>query len=392
MSILAYAYFFLTEDPLMTMGDAVASFLNKNDETTKNLCLMGKSNVGWWEKRAAGSEAVAEPWPFAAARQKWSSVISSGRWALCMTLYVDKIAYDDDHDTDGIIRYGIILVICIALFLDGIIGRYDSAHTLMNLGFAAIDPRSFIYGVTPAAGTAGLILNVFLANLPQVILSTIYYVYNGIFTCFMLGTEWNSYMSKRKGLRVSGPPRGAQRSTYFLQLPYRWALPLMVLSGTLHWLCSQSIFLVTIQFDRRALNGTVTSGPIGSNDSEQGTNEYFTCGYSPPAILAVIIIGIFMVSALILMGKRKFKNAGIPVAGSCSASISACCHAPEDGDAQIAENMAYMRVQWGVTDSLPVDRAPESARVGHCAFSSGTVDLPEEDAWYAGLRLKKRIS
>lgn len=259
----------------------------------------------------------------------------------------------------------------------------------MNLGFAAIDPRSFIYGFTPSSGTSGLISNVFLANLPQTILSAIYYVYNGIFTCFMLGTEWNSYMNRRKGLRVSGSPRGAQKSTYFLQLPYRWALPLMVLSGTLHWLCSQSIFLVTIQFDHRALNGTVTNGLTGSNGSENGINEYFTCGYSPPAILAVIIIGIFMVATLILMGKRKFKNGGMPVSGSCSASISACCHPPQNEDAQENKYMEYLTVQWGVTGSSLENVHSDSVRVGHCAFSSQAVSMPEENAWYAGLRKRE---
>lgn len=42
----------------------------------------------------------------------------------------------------------------------------------------------------------------------------------------------------RKGLRVT-QPHGYQRSSYFLQLPYRWSLPLIVISGTLHWLLSR---------------------------------------------------------------------------------------------------------------------------------------------------------
>jgi hypothetical protein len=384
--ILVYAYFFLNEDPLMTMGDAVASFLKKSDETTRGFCLMGKGNVGWWKKSAPGSGHAPEPWPFTTTRQKWSTIISSRRWASCMILYVDPNPCKADLSADQPIRYGIILTICISLFLYGIIGRYDSAHTLMTLGFAAVDPRSFIYGFTPSSDTSGLLSYVFLANLPQAILSAIYYVYNGIFTCFMLGTEWNGYMSEKKGLRVSGTPQGAQRGSYFLQLPYRWAVPLMVLSGTLHWLCSQSIFLVSIQFDHRALSGTVTSGPIGSGDTDIGINEYFTCGYSPPAILAIILVGMFMVSALIFMGKRKFKNGGMPVSGSCSASISACCHPPKDGDGQESGNMAHMPVQWGVTEPLLPDWQSDGAVVGHCAFSSQVVELPEEDAWYAGIK------
>jgi hypothetical protein len=88
--ILAYTFFCLNEDPLMTMGDAVASFLGKRDETTKELCLMGKDNVEWWENTHPSREggSIPEPWPFFAARQKWSKVVSTGRWGICMTLYV----------------------------------------------------------------------------------------------------------------------------------------------------------------------------------------------------------------------------------------------------------------------------------------------------------------
>jgi hypothetical protein len=50
----------------------------------------------------------------------------------------------------------------------------------------------------------------------------------------------------RKGLRVSENPRGAQRSTYFLQLPYRYAIPLLIVSSAMHWMVSQSLFLVTV--------------------------------------------------------------------------------------------------------------------------------------------------
>ena len=45
---------------------------------------------------------------------------------------------------------------------------------------------------------------------------------------------------------MSNVAKGAQRSEYFLQLPYRFALPIMLYSGFLHWLCSQSFFLVSI--------------------------------------------------------------------------------------------------------------------------------------------------
>ncbi|KAF2438306.1 hypothetical protein P171DRAFT_371540, partial [Karstenula rhodostoma CBS 690.94] len=45
------------------------------------------------------------------------------------------------------------------------------------------------------------------------------------------------------------------QNAFFLQLPYRWAIPLTVTSRLLHWLLSQSIFL--IRYDIRNRSGTV---------------------------------------------------------------------------------------------------------------------------------------
>jgi hypothetical protein len=57
-----------------------------------------------------------------------------------------------------------------------------------------------------------------------------------------LADEWSHFAKERKPLRVSSPTG----LTYFLQLPYRIALPLLVMSGLLHWLVSQSIFLAVV--------------------------------------------------------------------------------------------------------------------------------------------------
>lgn len=59
--------------------------------------------------------------------------------------------------------------------------------------------------------------------------------------------EWNQFARKARGLRISSIPSSSQRSSYFLQLPYRFAIPIMLLSGVLHWLVSQSIFLVAVE-------------------------------------------------------------------------------------------------------------------------------------------------
>lgn len=235
----------------------------------------------------------------------------------------------------------------------------------MSVRIGSVDARTFINWQLPSQGVAGLLSNVLVANLPQVILSAIYYTYNSIFTSFMLATEWEQYSMQRKGLRVSASRRGAQRSTYFLQLPYRFALPLMVLSGLMHWLCSQSIYLVSLE------------GPAKYR-LKDGDEEYITCGYAPGAILGVICIGSAMVAIVNLVGRKRFGGT-IPVAGSCSASMSAMCHLPENED---GVETVCLPLQWGVTD-LQIHRESYD-QVGHCSFSSGAVGSPQEAQLFAG--------
>ena len=59
----------------------------------------------------------------------------------------------------------------------------------MGLSLGAISPLSFIRWSLPSAGVDGLVINALIANSPQPILSAIYYVCNGIFTCFLMGSK-----------------------------------------------------------------------------------------------------------------------------------------------------------------------------------------------------------
>lgn len=181
-----------------------------------------------------------------------------------------------------------------------------------------------------------------------------------MFTCFLLGSEWSQYSLQRKGLRVSGTPTGAQRSTYFLQLPYRFSLPLLILSGVMHWLLSQSIYVVHIK---------ETAFFPDASGAYEDLGEILTCGYSPSAILGVILISIAMMAAALVTGRRRFKGY-VPVAATCSASISAMCHvmATEDGQKAVSRP-----IKWGVV---------EKGRVGHCSFSSSDVEVPESGKLY----------
>lgn len=201
----------------------------------------------------------------------------------------------------------------------------------------------------PSSGYAQPLSNILIANLPQVILSFLYMMYNGLYTCMLLGHEWSSYAHQRKPLRVTSPS-GKQRSTRWLQLPYHYSIPLLVLSGFMHWLVSQSLFLarVAVHMDTHDSNSV----------PEQENVAFTTCGYSPIALIFAIGLGALMLIALVLTGTRWYRP-GIPLASSCSAAINAACHRPaRDSDAAmwpLKWGEIYTRKQW---------------EHSHCSFTS----------------------
>ena len=218
-------------------------------------------------------------------------------------------------------------------------------------------------GCSPRLNTPALRV-VLVANSPQVMLSFLYFSFNGIFTCMLLAKEWRTYGSKSNFLRVT-TPSGRQRSTYRLQLPYRYGVPLLIGSGILHWLVSQSIFLVRIDIVE----------PKPFKDIGLGVS---TCGYSPIAIIFVIILGFIVILVSIANGFRKVRE-GMPFAGSCSAAISAACHPPK---ADV--NASSKRIKWGVVAETDPNELDD--RVGHCSFTSFEVETPVVGRRYAGLQ------
>ena len=241
-----------------------------------------------------------------------------------------------------------------------------SISHLWLLGFGNVNAETLIsmgYDNQDLSGPAGVIATVLIANSPQILLSFLYFTLNEIFTCMLLAEEWSAYATKRKFLRVTSPT-GGQRSSYRLQLPYRYGIPLLIGSSVLHWIVSQSILLARVN----VIDST------GSEVSGLGTS---TCGYSPMAMIFVIILGSIVVLLGICFGFRKSRG-GMPLAGSCSAAISTAYHPPE-GDA----NASTKRIMWGVVAEDSSQYEGES--VGHCSFTSSTVEAPVVGKWYCGL-------
>ncbi|KAH7385181.1 hypothetical protein DE146DRAFT_702199, partial [Phaeosphaeria sp. MPI-PUGE-AT-0046c] len=207
-------------DYLVTLGDAVASYLRQPEPMTEGKCMLDKAG----HRFILGERTDLGP---------------------------DVDNHDDFHKRlDGI--WAPRKLQCSMLLPE------DRQHIfvilfILVLGATTTLPifmRDWIYeggGQVSNSINGGVIYNVWLANTPQVLMSFCYLVVNNICTCMASIEEWNGFAHTRKALRVSRP-LGEQRETYFLQLPYRYAVPSMLVSIGLHWLLSQAFFLQRVDY------------------------------------------------------------------------------------------------------------------------------------------------
>lgn len=315
--------------PLVTLGDAIASFLRKPDLSTEQFCLAEKD---WFSQKSWGKGPTA----WKDQRYHWFSSASKKQWLTCNILCIGALVAAACY-----LRFG--------LFVD--VMRDHSLTQLWQTGFGSVNSDSIIpLGVGPIPA-------ILIVNSPQIVLSFLFLTYNSLFTCMLLSSEWNGYAYERKSLRVT-TPTGTQRSTYRLQLPYKYGIPLLIISGTMHWLVSQSIFLARI--DKDSVDDRET--PFYSVGSDMG--------YSRLAFVTTLLLGSVVVILGILNGFRNYRL-GIPLVGSCSAAISAACHRPKED-----EDAADKPLMWGVVSMKD--------GVGHCCFTSFEVTTPIEDKLYAG--------
>ncbi|KAK5745894.1 hypothetical protein LTR17_001023 [Elasticomyces elasticus] len=337
--------------PLVNIGDAVASFLGRPDPETfeKGAMEVGIVSSGVW-----GNFDRHTHLSWTQHRRRWFYAVP--RSQLNLTFFFCFIAW---------FAAAIIL---------GKSAKPSQTHASTFSTFGAIDTNNII---TNSLG-AGLVANVVLANTPQLILSFIYIFYNDVFTRMLMSHEWAQFAGTRKALRVSRP-RGQQRSTYWLQLPFRYSIPIMLSMILLHWLVSRSIFLVRVSI----------YDDSGSHDSDRDINA---CGFSPLAILLAFVMLGLMIAILLGLGRFRYIDSGIPAVSSCSAAISAAAH-PSGSE---PEDVALLPLQYGVIPGTVspdaqhgshLDQRAREWRPGrgirrHVGFSSKEVDPLEDGMMY----------
>ncbi|KAI1872788.1 uncharacterized protein JN550_003662 [Neoarthrinium moseri] len=200
-----------------------------------------------------------------------------------------------------------------------------SLQDKLFLGFGQASTQTTV-SIGPGSGPGedlGVLKSTLLANIPQLVATYVYVACNSVLTSMLAHHEVSSYAIRRRGLRVSFPKRKtAQRDTYFLQVPYKLALPLMVTSTALHWLLSQSLFLLRVAV-------------YGPDDKEISGRPIATVGYSSSPVLAALgLLAFFIVGTITLSWVKRYKGAEqMPLVATCSASLAAAtCPAASASD------------------------------------------------------------
>ncbi|EPS35533.1 hypothetical protein H072_11087 [Dactylellina haptotyla CBS 200.50] len=342
---------------LVTIGDAFATFLDRPDEFSKGMCFITQYQIRYngllWL-----FPAVREPRKFRKKPAGWWKAVGRRRWWAVFTL-------------------GLICSVASSVY----IGDFARGLELVGLNITRIPLGKVDVRNLSTAFYDSFLQIVLIANSPQLLISLFYLLYNGIFTKMALSSEIDKFYKERKYLRVS-KPTGQQRSSFFLELPYRFSVPLMAVSTSMHWLSSQTLFLVSInEWD------TLRVSEIRRD----------VLGYSPIGLLLCVVVLLVSILVSLVIG-YLFKNDGVvPAVGSSSAAIGAICHCPD-----IDTNASLSAVMWGVP-SIPKDarstielsEASEDGQdtacdqevydgqvVGHCCLTSLPVTLPIEGSYY----------
>ncbi|OJJ94921.1 hypothetical protein ASPACDRAFT_1860602 [Aspergillus aculeatus ATCC 16872] len=307
-----------TEKTMVLMGDAVAEYLEYPGDMSNSQVVRVYPQV--WRPQKSVS---------------WFNTIHRKVWAISFTLFMLGIAAP------------------LAILVDSVVfwkgrGLDMSLPSIVQLGF----------GLNP--GFLGMNSETSNYSLMDSSVSFLYLFYNNILTHQLVADQWVRFLRPdgKKALRVS-TSRGMQRSSYLLSLPLTYSLTLTIAMILLHWLVSQSLFVVqTIGFDT---NGEKVNFPHFSGSA---------VGYALSPIVLATLCGVVMVAGVLvhsLVRRHHDVPAGFPAWGASSAHIEALCSGrpADDVDAHL------FPVSLGVVVSGPQDQP-------YLTFSTDTGLRPPE--------------
>ncbi|KAI1099526.1 hypothetical protein F4804DRAFT_349288 [Jackrogersella minutella] len=315
---------------LLTIGDAIASFLQDPDKvwlhdqppyTSRRKMVMVEMKDAFGTSTIFGLVCLSLAWSFFA-----------------FTFQQTRTAYTNSgtkFDFGTMLRFGF--------------GKMPTLWTqkLRTLVLAYADAKNPAVSYTSGAS---------LANLPQIALSAFYLLFNNYISRLFVAFELRSFSTRRRGLRVSQPAKDTkQRGAHFLQIPLRYGLLNMAIFTLLHTILSQTLFL-------RRVYAIYPQSFDDPNDI--GKELISMIGYSPVSCFALAIVLSVLVASGIIMGLIPI-DWRFPDTSGSSLAISAACHPPEG-----TQNTQQGEVRWGVMKK-------KAHNIVQCSFSLLPVRPPE---------------
>jgi hypothetical protein len=329
--------------PLATLGDALASFLDEPDHTTRGTCMLTKSDV--WQQRWGFREAKY----WVPTEHFWLQSPSLPRWLVWVFAWVLPTA---------------LAAAALALSVrDSPAGRLS--------GFGEVTPRG-VFVFPDGTSRAGVAL---VAALPQLLVGVLYLQTNALLSTYFLSHELSLFAvpGQGRGLRVSSSvPEGAQTTGLYLTLPRPVSWVLLLLFAGMSFVLSQSVLVKSMDFPASLSADVPNPLPI-SGIGLSGTALLLLLGLL--VLLAALVLGLGLRRAdpsATLLNDQPAGNPLVLKGGSCSAVLSARCHRGS-GEADVARR----EVRWGVLNR------GEGMDLGHTTFSSRAVERLDVSRSYA---------
>lgn len=330
-------------EPLVSVGDAIRSFMRNPDPTTASACFLDKNDVGdsrWGFNEAKYFTPTDHFWFFTPSIKRWVLTIVS--WIMITAPTAAAVALIIEHEPTGALTP---------------LGT-PTPYTTFLLGDANTPP------LTHTQATI-------LASLPQLLVGILYFTTNSLLTTYWLSHELSFFAVGPQPLRVSSDPVGYQTTSLYLTLPRPVSWALYVLFAGISFVLSQAVF-----------PAIVSTGPGRTATAD---NELVGVGFSTLGLMVLLALLVVLILGVLALGLRRAPAAtyangtskGNPLAlrgGACSAALSAKCH-PAPGE---PERSWRCPLAYGVV----VD-AVGAQQVGHCAFSGVSVGAVDAAKIYA---------
>lgn len=296
--LLLFAIKFSSQ-PLVSLGDAMASFLEQKDESTRRFCSSIPNDWG------SGREGRR--------RQSWLQIPSiPTRVFLVITWTIPT-----------------------ALAAAGLIITLRSRQVAHSPFGTALSHYIHVDTLSAPLGTSAI------AAMPQLLLALLYTSTNHLLTTYYLSREMSLFSGHARPLRVTSSPKGSQISSLYLTLPRPWSWFLVIFFMVTSFVLSQSVFSVTIY-------PTPTPGILSDPADNVRTAAI---GFSGTGLLILLILLTILLLVVVGLGFRQFE----PLPGvrsiktPTSAEISSCCHPSQRGTER-------REVVWLVLDQNPRER------------------------------------